>query len=96
MKPLSAIAIYLLLWTLTLFLVLPFGVRTADEAGEARIEGQAESAPAHPHLKRKLVATTLISAALFLLFWLNLRYGWVTLANVPLEWLGLHRVSVAS
>ena len=45
MKPASALAIYLLFWSLTLFAVLPFGVRTSDEAGEKGIPGQADSAP---------------------------------------------------
>ena len=33
MKPVSIIAIYLLFWSITLFAVLPFGVRTTREAG---------------------------------------------------------------
>jgi hypothetical protein len=40
----SALAIYILFWTMSLFLVLPFGVRTAEEAGEQSAPGHAESA----------------------------------------------------
>ena len=41
----SILAIYVLFWTLSLFLVLPFGVRTAEEEGAAPGPGHAESAP---------------------------------------------------
>lgn len=73
----SALAIYLLFWALTLFVVLPFGMRTAEEAGERALPGHAESAP---HVFRPgLVAlrTTLVSAALFGLFYANYVFGWI-------------------
>lgn len=83
MKPGSALAIYLLFWTITLFAVLPFGVRTADEDGTDAVPGQAPSAPTNPMIAKKLAWTTLISALLFGLFMANYTGGWVTLDNVP-------------
>lgn len=83
MKPASAIAIYLLFWSLTLFAVLPFGVRTADEAGEEPVPGQADSAPHNPMLLRKLAWTTVIATALFALFLANYVAGWVELGDIP-------------
>ena len=47
MKITSIIAIYAMFWVLAAFLVLPFGIRTHEEAGEATIKGQAHSAPAN-------------------------------------------------
>jgi predicted secreted protein len=79
----SAAAIYLLFWTITLFAVLPFGVKTADEAGSDAVPGQASSAPVNPMLWKKLAWTTLISAILFGLFAANYAYGWVELDDVP-------------
>ena len=83
MQPVSVAAIYLLFWVLTLLAVLPFGVKTSEEAGEDKVEGQADSAPVNPRLGRKLIWTTLISAALFGLFWLNYVYEWVRVEDVP-------------
>jgi predicted secreted protein len=83
MKPVSVAAIYLLFWVLTLFAVLPLGVRTSDEAGEEKVAGQADSAPAHPQLGRKLMLTTVISAAIFAVFWANYVFGWVTVSDLP-------------
>ncbi len=88
----SAIAIYCLFWAITLFMVLPWGIRTAQESGEPEVPGQAKSAPVQPMLRRKLIWTTAISAVFFGLFWLNLSNGWLTLADVPVEKLGLYHV----
>jgi predicted secreted protein len=74
----SALAIYLLFWVLSAFLVLPFGMRTAEEAGHAAVPGQAESAPAQFAPARIALRTTLVSILLFGAFFLNYRYGWVT------------------
>jgi predicted secreted protein len=74
----SILAIYLLFWAMSMFLVLPFGVRTHDEAGVERIPGQADSAPANFDLVKLAVRTTLLSAILFALFYANYIYGWVS------------------
>lgn len=60
----TAIAIYLILWWITLFAVLPFGVKSQLEAGEV-VPGSAPSAPVAPLLKQKLIWTTIVSAAIF-------------------------------
>ncbi len=74
----SALAIYVLFWAFSVFLVLPFGVRTSEEAGEAMIPGQAPSAPHGFSPKRIAIRTTMVATALFGLFMLNYVYGWVT------------------
>jgi predicted secreted protein len=82
-KPVSIAAIYLLFWTLTLFAVLPFGVRTSREEGSEPVPGEADSAPVNPQLGKKLLWTTLISAVLFAVFWANYVFGWLEVADVP-------------
>lgn len=74
----SALALYLLFWVFTFFLVLPFGVRTSDEVGEDLVPGQAESAPASVSIPRKILWTTLISGLLFGLFMANWHWEWIT------------------
>ena len=58
-------------------------VRTADEAGEKPVPGQADSAPHNPMLLRKLAWTTVIATALFALFLANYVAGWVQLEDIP-------------
>jgi len=57
-------AIYFIIWWTVLFAVLPWGVRSQRESGEV-VPGTDPGAPSAPALGRKLVWTTLLSAALF-------------------------------
>ncbi|UIJ43904.1 DUF1467 family protein [Sphingomonas cannabina] len=74
----SAIAIYALFWAFSVFLVLPFGVRTAHEAGAELVPGQAESAPHVFRPGRIALRVTIVATILWGLFLLNYVYGWVT------------------
>jgi predicted secreted protein len=85
MKIQSILAIYVLFWTLCLFVVLPMGVRTTDELGEARVAGQADSAPHRFSLGKAAIRATILSALLFGLFYANYVFGWVGVE--ALNWL---------
>lgn len=78
----SILAIYLLFWALSVFLVLPFGVRTHEEAGAERIAGQADSAPHDFRWSRLALRTTIVSAVLFGLYYANYVNGWITPADL--------------
>lgn len=78
MKWTSALAIYVLFWAFSVFLVLPFGVRTADEAGIERVPGQAESAPHAFAPGRVALRVTLVATVLFVLYYANYVGGWIT------------------
>ena len=80
----SALAIYFLFWAFSVFLVLPFGVRTTEEAGGELIPGQAESAPHKFEAGKIAIRVTIVATILFGLFFLNYRFGWVTPAM--LDW----------
>ena len=73
----SIIAIYLLFWVMTAFVILPIGVRTHDELGLPKVPGQADSAPGNFQHRIIILRTTLLSAALFALYYANYVYGWV-------------------
>lgn len=57
----SIVAVYFVVWWVVLFAVLPFGVRTQEEAGDVTL-GTTSSAPARPLLVRKAIATTIVAA----------------------------------
>ena len=61
----SGIAIYFVIWWTVLFTVLPFGVRNASEAGEVVQQGNEAGAPVVHGMLRKILITTVISAAVF-------------------------------
>jgi predicted secreted protein len=74
----SIVAIYFLFFAFSAFVLLPFGVRTDDEAGTPKVAGQAESAPHRFDLKRHLLRAAIFAALLFALYYLNWTFGWVT------------------
>jgi predicted secreted protein len=73
----SIIAIYALFWVLTAFVILPIGVRTHEEMGLPKTPGQADSAPGNFRPRVILMRTTLLSAALFALYYANYSYDWI-------------------
>ncbi|MGA9583666.1 MAG: DUF1467 family protein [Allosphingosinicella sp.] len=79
MKFQSILAIYVLFWTLSLFVVLPFGVRTPEEEGVETPAGHARSAPHRFSFGTVALRATIVSAAAFGLFYANYLFGWVTI-----------------
>ncbi|MGL4242463.1 MAG: DUF1467 family protein [Beijerinckiaceae bacterium] len=64
----SAIAVYFIIWWVTLFCVLPFGVRSQQEAGEVT-PGSDPGAPASARLGRVAAINTLVALVVFAVFW---------------------------
>ena len=60
--------VFTLIWWTTLFCVLPLGVKPEDRSPE---EGGWRGAPSEPHMLRKVLITTAVSALIFgAVFWL--------------------------
>ncbi len=71
MKWTSAVAIYFVIWWVTLFVVLPFGVKNAAETGDNVEEGNDAGAPVAHGLAWKAVVTTIAATMVFaLVYWL--------------------------
>ena len=81
MKLSFAIVVYICIWFMTLFAVLPFGVRTQDEAGDV-VPGTPGSAPAKIAIKRILLINTLVAAVCFAVFYLGYTQGWLSAHEV--------------
>ena len=71
---------FLLIYMVTLFCVLPIGVKTADEAGEAKLPGQADSAPTNPRLGFKFLLCFGISSVIFTIYY---AVGYYDLLKIP-------------
>ncbi|BBC73021.1 conserved hypothetical protein [Altererythrobacter sp. B11] len=78
----SILAIYFLCWVFSALLVLPFGVRTHQEAGLDLVPGQADSAPANFRPGRVILRATVLAAVLCGLFVANYIYGWIKLEDI--------------
>jgi predicted secreted protein len=84
MKWTSVLAIYALFWVFSAFLLLPFGVRTHDEAGVTKVPGQADSAPANFRPGRLALRASIMAAVLCTLYVVNYIQGWVTMGDLNL------------
>lgn len=76
----SIIAIYVLFWALSLFLVLPFRLTSSSEP-EDFVPGQVESATPRFSLRRTAYWTTIVAAVLFGSYYLNYVNAWITPAT---------------
>nr|WP_137678327.1 DUF1467 family protein [Parerythrobacter lutipelagi] len=84
----SIVAIYALVWVITAFVSLPFGIKTHEEAGVPKVPGQADSAPANFRPGRLAVRTSVIAAFLTAAYVLNYIYGWIGIQDLNfLGWL---------
>ena len=64
MRASVAVATYFCIWFITLFAVLPFGVKTQEEGGEV-VPGTPESAPHKINLKRLFAINTIVASIAF-------------------------------
>ncbi|MAQ29531.1 MAG: hypothetical protein CL950_06055 [Erythrobacter sp.] len=80
----SILAIFFLFFVFSAFVLLPFGVRTHDEAGIEKIPGQADSAPVEFRAGRLLLRAVILSAVVTTLYVLNYIYGWITVDDIIL------------
>lgn len=60
---LEIIVIFVIIWWLVLFIVLPFGIQTENDVKD----GNDPGAPKNPMLKKKIIITSIISFFLSIL-----------------------------
>lgn len=76
------LALYFMIWWMTLFAVLPFGVHTQGEAGDV-VDGTPESAPQKPRLWRTMLINSVVAAFVFAFVWTALEQDWLGLKIPP-------------
>jgi predicted secreted protein len=70
----TGIVVYVLVWWVTLFAVLPLWVTPAEPDDP----GHAAGAPQHPRLLLKMAITTVVSALIWLAIYLLVRSPWLS------------------
>ena len=78
--PLTMFAIYIVVWWVVLFGVLPLG--TASETHEPPTDGSQWGAPKTPNLKRKFITTTWVAFLLWLFVMWLVFIGWMPLPDL--------------
>ena len=77
-----AAAVYVFIWWIVLFAVLPFGVRTQDEEGSV-VPGTPGSAPANVRIVRIVLINTLVATIVFALVYSAIVYKVITPESFP-------------
>ena len=79
----TGVAMYIMIWWIVLFAVLPFGTRPVADADAAT---GWRGAPEKPRMWRKVLITTLVAGMVWGLFyliirsdWLSFRHGWLAM-----------------
>ena len=83
MNPVTGVAMYIIIWWVALFAVLPFGTRPGADADS---ENGWRGVPDKPRVWMKVLVTSLVSAVIwagcYLLItshWLSFRTGWLAM-----------------
>lgn len=78
----SGIVVFALVWWLTLFMVLPWGVRAPD-APEA---GHETGAPEKPQIKKKMLITTGIAIVVWLIIFVFIEFNLFSFRDAVRGW----------
>ena len=74
----TSFAVYLIVWWIVLFSVLPVGVVSHAEAGLKPPAGGDPGSPVDPKLKKKFITTTWVSALCFAPIWIAIHLHWIS------------------
>jgi predicted secreted protein len=77
----TAFAIYFVLWWVTLFVTLPFGVRSQHEEGGGA-PGTDPGAPVASQMGKKLLWNTALSAVIFAIAMFAYYQGWLSVERL--------------
>lgn len=72
----TGLAVYLVMWWLVLFMVLPWGVQRVDP--DELLDGEDPGSPAKPRLLLKAAVTTVVAGILFAIFYYVEQSGLIT------------------
>ncbi len=61
----GSIIVYVMIWWIIFFSVLPIGIQSNKEIFKEKIEGMDPGAPKNPNIAKKFFITTLITTVIF-------------------------------
>ena len=65
----GSIIVYVIIWWVIFFSVLPFGIESNKEIFTDSIEGADPGAPKNPKIAKKFLVTTIITSILFIVIY---------------------------
>tara|TARA_Y100000816_G_scaffold221904_1_gene166893 strand:+ start:242 stop:496 length:255 start_codon:yes stop_codon:yes gene_type:complete len=65
----GSLVVYIVIWWIIFFSVLPFGIQSNKEAFKEKIEGIDPGAPKNPKIAKKFLITTIITSIIFIVIY---------------------------
>jgi predicted secreted protein len=81
MNFISAIVLYLVIWFMCVFIILPLRIKSQTEDGEV-VPGTPASAPTDPMLKKKAIWVTVLATLLYIPVVVIIVNGWITIDDL--------------
>ncbi len=75
----GSIIVYVLIWWIIFFSVLPVGIQTNKEKFKEKIEGIDPGAPINPKIGKKFLITTLITSIIFIVIYYLVEFNLLNL-----------------
>ena len=77
----GSIIVYVMIWWVIFFSVLPIGIQSNKETFKDNIEGADPGAPKNPKIAKKFLITTIITSILFIVIYYLVNNGFFNLRN---------------
>ena len=75
----GSIIVYVMIWWIIFFSILPVGIKSNKEAFKESIEGFDPGAPKNPKIGKKFLITTIITSILFIMIYYIVDLGFFNL-----------------
>jgi|TARA_B100001094_G_scaffold307570_1_gene339386 predicted secreted protein len=75
----GSIIVYVLIWWIIFFSVLPIGIQSNKEKFQEKIEGIDPGAPNNPKIGKKFLITTILTSIIFLLIYYLVKFNFLNL-----------------
>ena len=75
----GSIIVYVLIWWMIFFSVLPVGIHSKQEKFQEKIEGVDPGAPNNPKIARKFLITTIITSIIFIVIYYLVKFNLLNL-----------------
>ena len=77
----GSIIVYVMIWWIIFFSILPVGIKSNKEVFRDSIEGVDPGAPKNPKIVKKFLITTIITSILFIMIYYIVDLGFFNLRN---------------
>ena len=77
----GSIIVYVMIWWVVFFSVLPIGIQSKKEIFKERVEGFDPGAPKNPKIAKKFLITTIITSIVFIVIYYLVNNNLLNLRN---------------